>query len=85
MNEDRQNAKVSYIRKLEAENARLRSQAYFTPLLISTAEALMAAAPAFRLKKIGFEGSQARLQQDAHIEAEDAAKAVIEEAKKSLT
>jgi hypothetical protein len=44
-------------------------------------EELLDAAPAFRVKKIGADGSEARKQQDAHIAAEDRARAAIAKAK----
>ena len=77
MTEDRTNGKVDYIRRLEAENAKLRSQASLVQPLADALRCLIEAAPAFRSHRIGFDGSIARQRQEAHIAAEDAAKKLL--------
>ena len=47
------------------------------PDLLTALRTLTAAAPAFRAKPMGAPNSEARRQQDAHVAAEDAARAVI--------
>lgn len=49
--------------------------------LILALEGLLEAAPAFRSMPVGMAGSDARRQQDAHIAAEDVARAALAKAK----
>ena len=49
--------------------------------VVAALEGLLEAAPAFRSKPVGAFGSSARAQQDAHIVAEDVARAALAKAK----
>lgn len=53
--------------------------------LLAALEELLAVAPAFRLKPVGAAGSAARAQQDAHVAAEDRARAAVAKAKGPVT
>lgn len=61
----------------DAASERLRNAA---PDLLAALSAVLEASPAFRLKKIGYEGSEARIRQEAQIAAEDQARAAIAKA-----